>query len=144
MLLLSQQFNETHGTDRTLLADMIHYGKAYYFTKAVLPFVEDSLLLAYTAQQFEEVQQHQTVVWEHFIENELLYETDPSLINKYISERPFTMEIGPRCPGRIGRWLGWEIVKSYMVSHPSVSLPALMNNADAQVIFTQSKYRPRR
>ncbi|MCG8341153.1 MAG: gliding motility lipoprotein GldB [Cytophagales bacterium] len=143
MLLISQQFNETDNEDHTLLADMIYYGKAYYFTKSVLPFTADSLIIAYTAQQLADVQQNQAIVWEHFIENELFYKTDHSVVNKYINDRPFTLEIGPRCPGRIGHWLGWEIVKKYMAMHTDLTLPTLMRNSHAQALLRQSKYRPR-
>ena len=142
MLLLSQQFNKTDSADHTLLVDMIYYGKAYYFTKSVLPFTADSLIIAYTSQQLADVQQNQAIVWAHFIENELFYETNHLVINKYINERPFTLEIGPRCPGRIGRWLGWEIVKKYMAMHTELTLPTLMHNPHAQTLLRQSKYRP--
>ena len=144
ILLLSQQFIETNDTDQTLLADMLYYGKAYYFTQVLLPAVEASVILAYTPEQLAAVEQHQDIVWEHFIENELLYVTNHLTKHKYISDRPFVSEIGRRCPGNIGRWLGWEIVKRYMKKHTDVSLPALMSNSNAQELFIQSSYRPKK
>lgn len=143
MLLLSQQFIRDDNTDSTLLADMIYFGKACYFTQALLPQVATSTILAYTPEQLLDVDQHQRIVWEHFIENELLYITNPLIKNKYISDRPFVAEIGQRCPGNIGRWLGWEIVKSYMKRHPEISLSTLMENNSAQELFMQSGYRPK-
>ncbi len=142
ILLLSQQFIKVDNTDQTLLADMLYYGKAYYFTQAILPNVEESMLLGYASEQLADVKQHQDIVWEHFIEHELLYTTDHLTKEKYLGVRPFTAEIGPKCPGSIGRWLGWEIVKKYMQSHTNTSLLTLMHNANAQEIFSQAKYRP--
>ena len=83
-------------------------------------------------------------MWEHFIEHELLYNSDPLTKNKYIKDRPFVSEIGPRCPGNVGRWLGWEIIKKYMNKHKKVSLPDLMNNENTQNLFAESKYRPKK
>ena len=143
ILLLSQRFNQMDAKDQTLLADMLYYGKAYYFTKAVLPGVEDHLLIGYTAKQFQEVHKHQAIVWEHFIDNALLYETNHLVKQKYISDRPFTAELGPQCPGNIGRWLGWEIVKRYVTTNPGIKLPEVMRNPNAQLLFTQAKYRPK-
>lgn len=143
-LLLSQQFIQIDNNDATLLADMLHYGKAYYFAQALLPQVEASALLDYTPVQLADVERHQATVWEHFIERELLYTTNHLTKNKYLSNRPFVVEIGPRCPGHVGRWLGWEIVKKYMQRHANVSMPALMKNANSQTLFTQSKYRPKK
>lgn len=144
ILLLSQQFIQTDEQDATLLADMLYYGKAYYFAQALLPQVKASTLFDYTSEQLANVEQHQDVIWEHFIECELFYNTNHLTKNKYLSNRPFVAEIGPRCPGYIGRWLGWEIVKKYMKKHTEVSLPTLMNEPDTQKLFTQSKYRPKK
>ena len=144
MFGISQQFNAMNSDDGTLLADMIDYGKSCYFTQSVMPYTADSLIIGYTAQQLAAAQQNQSIIWEHFILHKLLYETNHLVIDKYISERPFTLEIGQECPGRIGIWLGWAIVKKYMALHQFMSLPDLMHNADAQSIFMQSKYRPTR
>ena len=144
VLLLSQRFNKATDADYTLLGDMLYYGKSCYFTKAMLPYAADSIIIGYTAEQLADTRKHQDIVWEHFIEYELLYETNHLVKEKYIGNRPFTAEIGPKCPGNIGGWLGWEIVKQYMKANSMVSLPALMSNPDAQQLFTQSKYRPRK
>jgi gliding motility-associated lipoprotein GldB len=144
ILLLSQKFIETNDADQTLLADMLYYGKAYYFAQAMLPEVDVSVILAYTKEQLAEVENHQDVIWEHFIGQELLYVTNHLTKNNYLNDRPCTSEIGQRCPGNIGRWLGWEIVKSYMKKHAEADLPALMCNPDTQALFAQSGYRPRK
>lgn len=143
-LLLSQRFIQTDEQDATLLADMLYYGKAYYFAQALLPTTTASTLLVYTPAQLADVEQHQKIIWGHFIENELLYSTDHVEKTTYIGDSPFVSTIGPRCPGYIGRWLGWEIVKKYMKKHTEVSLPTLMSEPDTQKLFTQSKYRPKK
>ncbi len=142
LLLLSRQFIKDDHTDLTLLADMIYYGKSCHFAQTLLPQVDASVILAYTPEQLLDVHQHRHIVWEHFVENELLYVINPLTKNKYVSDRPFVSEIGKRCPGNIGRWLGWEIIKSYLDRHPTTTLPLLMNHHCAQELFVQSGYRP--
>ena len=44
-----------------------------------------------------------------------------------MDERPKTLEIGDKCPGRIGEWLGWEIVNRY-VDEEGIDLATLMQN----------------
>ena len=63
--------------------------------------------------------------------------------DKFIAERPKTFEIGQNCPGRIGRWIGWEIVKSYMSNNPETSLNGLMENNNSRKIFERSGFKPR-
>jgi hypothetical protein len=90
----------------------------------------------------EDIDEHEQVIWASFLENELLYETSNMTKNKFFAERPKTLEVGEKCPGRIGRWVGWRIVDAYMEEHPEISLPELMQMADARRIFNESGYKP--
>lgn len=141
MLLLSQQYNAIDQDDQTMLADMIFYGKSYYFTDFVLPETPDSLLIGYTAEEMNGVQANERVIWEHFLKNELLYESNHMVKKKYLDERPNTLEIGNKAPGRIATWVGWQIVKDYMRRKEDVTLPELMANPNARQILEESKYK---
>ena len=141
VLQYSAFFNQQNSEDHTLLSDMIWYGKSYTFTKKILPEVPDSLLFGFTKQELAESNAFQGEVWEHFIDNSLLFKKDEVTKTKYLGERPKTPEIGPACPGSIGRWLGWVIVNHYLAQNPKVSLPKLMANQEANKLFLASGYR---
>lgn len=141
VLQYSAFFNQQNPEDHTLLSDMIWYGKSYAFTKRVLPNVADTLLFGYTTQELAESNAFQGEVWEHFIDNSLLFKKDEVTKTKYVGERPKTPEIGPACPGSIGRWLGWVIVNQYMAQNPNINLPKLMANQEANKLFLASGYR---
>lgn len=140
VLLLSKKYNLINPGDRTLLGEMIFYGKAFEFTKHMMPSRHDSLIIGYSGEQLAESDTNRNIIWAHFIEKKLLYETSHFVKTKYVDERPYTAEIGSKAPGAIGRWLGWEIVKAYM-QEKELSLQELMKNKDAQQIFMQSKYK---
>jgi gliding motility-associated lipoprotein GldB len=141
VLLMSQKYNKTSPTDNTLLGEMIFYGKAFEFTRQVLPSVHDSLIVGYSGKQLQDTQRNTDIIWSHFVEKKLLYQTSHFEKVKYIGDRPFTAEIGKDCPGAIARWLGWEIVKKYRKENPAVTLPQLMKDPQAQGIFAKSKYK---
>jgi gliding motility-associated lipoprotein GldB len=141
ILLMSQKYNQVNTRDKTMLADMVFYGKAYEFASHMLPATPDSLIIGYTSDQISDTDKNRDIVWEHFLDNKLLYETNHFTKVKYVDDRPYTAEIGPKAPGAIGRWLGWEIVRKYRKENATVSLPELMQNPDAQQIFTGSKYK---
>ena len=101
----------------------------------------DTLLFGYTTQELAESNAFQGEVWEHFIDNSLLFKKDEVTKTKYVGERPKTPEIGPACPGSIGRWLGWVIVNQYLAQNPKISLPKLMANQEANKLFLASGYR---
>ncbi|MCC9136448.1 gliding motility lipoprotein GldB [Pontibacter silvestris] len=144
MLLLSNRFNKTNFLERSLLAEMVSAGKSYYFAQAVMPCTPDSLIIGYSSKEIEGVYYNEDKIWAHFLEKSLLYEKAPFLLQKYMGERPNTPEIDATAPGRIGVWVGWQIVKAYMNRHPEVTLPQLMAETDFQKIFDQSKYRPQK
>jgi len=141
ILLLSQRYNATNPKDKTLLSDMIWYGKSYVFAHTMMPEKADSLLIGYTTQQIDESYIFQKNIWAHFIDNQLLYNTQDPIKAKYIGERPSTPEIGKNCPGSIGRWLGWRIVGKYFDENEKLKIQDLMKQTDAQKIFEASKYK---
>ncbi|MEM8894205.1 MAG: gliding motility lipoprotein GldB [Bacteroidota bacterium] len=136
-------FNSTNYEDKTMLAEMIDYGKSFYFVSQILPCVEERFIIGYTEQEWKDANDNDGIIWANLIENELLFETDQVLKNKFLGERPNIFEIGDRCPGRVGRWVGWEIVNLYMEQNPEITLTELMAESDANKIFQSSKYKPR-
>lgn len=141
LFIMSDQFVRIDPADKTLLADMVGYGKAFQFVKHTLPQMPDSLILGFKADDLTKTYNSQTQLWAFFVEGKLLYETNGQKKQKYIGERPFTSEIGPDVPGGIGRWLGWRIVSSYLTKNPDVTLPELLKNPNAQQIFQASGYK---
>ncbi len=141
LTILSKKYNSIDPNDHTLLSDMIYYGKSYEFTRAMLPDVADSLVIAYADSNMTKTWNSQDLVWGHFIDNKLLYETNDRIKDKYLGDRPKVFEVGNDCPGRIGQWLGWRIVSRYRTENPSISLIDLMKNSNARDIFEKSKYK---
>lgn len=142
MQFLSLKYNETESDSRSVLEEMIYYGKALYFAETMVPCAPDSLIVGYTQKELADATVSEAVIWNHFLEEKLLYSEQPVHITRYIDERPNVLEIDKNCPGRIGQWLGWQIVRAY-AEETGVGFVELMAETDAQKILTQSKYRPR-
>ncbi len=142
LLGIDTRYNETDLTDRTVLADMISYGKAYYFAKRMLPCVPDSILIGYTAEEIAGARANQDLIWKKLVEDEVFFATSAQVKQRYIAERPKTYEVGDQAPGRIGTWVGWQIVNKYASRHPDLTLPEIMRQKDAKIIFNESGYRP--
>lgn len=139
---ISARFNETDLRDNTLLAEMIFYGKSYHFTKEIMPCVPDDYIIGYTPEDIHACYANEEMIYAHFVENELFFETNPFEIRKYTGEAPFTDEISLDAPGRIGRWIGWNIVDDYRTNN-NLSLQEVMKQNSAREIFRRSGYKPR-
>jgi hypothetical protein len=139
---ISPRYNAANLNDKTILADMLAYGKSYYFAKHMLPCVPDSVLTWYTQEEIEGSRKNQDLIWKRFVEDRVLYSTSHTTKQKFLGERPRTVEVGEKCPGRIGQWIGWQIVNAYMDSHEATTLPQLMKISNAEKLFKESRYKP--
>lgn len=138
---ISDKYNRSNEADDSLLGDMMYFGKAFEFTASILPNTKPSVIIAYPDSSMVQVKNAESIIWAHFLDNELLYEKNRRIKERYIGERPNVPEIGPACPGRIGQWLGWQIVQAYREENPDVTLAQLMEKTDIQEILRSSKYR---
>ena len=139
---ISPEFNKTDLKDRTVLADMIAYGKSFYFAKHMIPCVPDSTLIWYTREEIQGAAANEDLIWARFLQDQVLFSTSAIEKKNYLGDRPITIQVGEKCPGRIGQWIGWQVVKEYMAEHADTSLPELMKTSDAQTLFKNSGYRP--
>lgn len=139
---VDSRFNKNNEEDKTVLAEMIAYGKAYYFAKRMLPCVADSLLMGYSSREMEGSIAYEELIWSRLVQDQVLFSSSHLVKQRFLAERPKTIEVGEDCPGRIAQWVGWRIVEKFMEEHPEVTLPQLMSISDAPRIFRESGYKP--
>ncbi|HEX9980075.1 MAG TPA: gliding motility lipoprotein GldB [Flavobacterium sp.] len=131
--------------DKTLLSEMIFYGKELYLKDLLLPDYSDAEKIGYKPEQITWSKENEPYIWRYFIDGKLLYDTDSRLPNRFINPAPFSkfyLEIDNESPGRIGQWLGWQIVRSFMENN-DVPLQEMLK-LDARTIFERSKYKPQK
>ncbi|CAM3615655.1 gliding motility lipoprotein GldB [Flavobacterium chungbukense] len=132
--------------DRSLVAQMVFEGKQLYAKDLLLPDYTDAERMGYTPEQIKWCEENEAYIWRYFIENEMLYSDDPKLRTRFMTPAPFSkffLEIDNDSPGRIGAWIGWQMVRSYMKNNSEVSLAELFK-IDAKEIFEKSKYKPKK
>ena len=131
--------------DKNLLSQMIYFGKQLYLKDVLLPEYNDADKMGYTPEQIKWCEENESYMWRYFIENEMLYSDDQKLANRFINPAPFSkfyLEIDNESPGRVGAWLGWQIVRSY-VKNNEVSVDQVLKT-NAKEIFEKSKYKPKK
>ena len=135
------QFNLVNESDLTLINEMISFGKLYYVVSKLLPCTEERIVLGYSNEEYNLIQNNEAFIYSYFLQNEILFEESNIIKQKYLSERPSTFEISQSVPGRVGRWLGWKIVSSFM-SSSTYTLEELLKEDDYKNIFYNSNYNP--
>lgn len=128
---------------KTLLDEMVYFGKSLYFKDKMIPFKSDMEKIGYTLDQFTFAEENEQYIWRYFIEKEMLYSTDNDLSSRFIAPAPFSkfyLELDSESPGRLGQFIGWKIVRSYMENN-DISLMDMLQK-DAIEIFNNANYKP--
>ncbi len=131
--------------NRTLLSRMVYYGKELYIKDKLLPFHSDAQKIGYSAEQMTWAQANEEQIWKYFVERELLYSTDNGLDRKFLDPAPFSkfgLELDNESPPRLGRYMGWQIVRAFMDKN-DVDLQQLIA-LSADEILKKSNYKPKR
>ena len=132
-------------SDRTFLAQMIYYGKELYLKDQLIPLATDAQKIVYTPEELEWARANEEQIWRYFIERELLYSTDNMLAPRFLDPAPFSkfrLELDNESPGRLGRYMGWQIVRAFM-NNNDVKLIQLLGLSSDE-IFKKSNYKPKK
>ena len=129
-------------TPVTLLDNMVEAGKRMLFTQTMFPTTDPWDILSYSKEQYKWAVSHESAIWHRMVEKNMVYDKSDDLARRLIEETPFTRDFGNDSPGRLGVFIGFQIVQSYMKTHPGTTLKDLMNMTDSQKLLQESGYKP--
>ncbi|MDR3062292.1 MAG: gliding motility protein GldB [Dysgonamonadaceae bacterium] len=130
------------GNSEVLLERMLYEGKLRYILSRLLPDRNPWEYTAYTKEQYDWCRTNEFRIWKRILENDHLYTSNYKTTSQYMNEAPYTATISPESPGRVGAWVGFQIVGSYMKKHPETSLSNLVDIKDARQLLKESGYKP--
>lgn len=130
---------------KTFLDEMIYFGKLLYFKDVIIPFKTDAERIGYTEEKIKWAEANESQIWSYFIEKELLFSTDNKLPNRFIADAPFSkfyLELDNDSPGRLGQYIGWQIVKAY-ADKSNEDLMTILQK-EPEEIFNNAKFKPKK
>jgi len=127
---------------KRLLEQMLYRGKQIFLLEQLLPNTPKWEVIGYTKEQWDWCVQYEQQIWNKIMDKRDLFKTESMVITSYLNDGPFTSEISQESPGRLGIWVGWRIIDSYMRHNEEVTLQELMKDGDAQKILEKSFYKP--
>ena len=129
-------------TPITLLDCMVEAGKKMLFTQTMFPNTPPQDILGYSKEQYKWAVGHESAIWHKLVEKNMVYDKSDDVARRMIEETPFTRDFGNDSPGRLGVFIGFQIVQSYMKTHPETTLDQLMKMTDSQKLLKESGYKP--
>ena len=139
--ILFSHFPSDVKNDR-LLDNMLYRGKLLYVLSAVMPDRKPHDIMGYTKFQWEWSRKYESEIWNSILDHNDLYSSDLMLIRKYLNDAPFTAPVSQESPGRLGAWVGWQIVDAWMEKQKDISLSDLLKEHNYQKILDESGYQP--
>ena len=128
---------------KPFVEQMIEKGKQWYLLDLFLPGSPDSVKTGYTQKQLDWCNRNEGEIWSILIKNEDLNSINPTVIQNYIGEAPFTQGFSQEnSPGNLGQWIGWQIVKKYAEKNSTLK-PSEIMRMNPRKILDEAKYKPR-
>ncbi|MEG3657335.1 gliding motility lipoprotein GldB [Arenibacter palladensis] len=131
--------------DRTFLSQLVYYGKELYLMQQLMPQKKEAVIIGYAPADLEWANVNEEQIWRYFIERELLYSTNSKLGPRFLDPAPFSkfeLELDNESPGKIGRYIGWQIVKAFMDNN-NITLQEMLTLPEEE-LFKRSGYKPRK
>ncbi|MAO32469.1 MAG: hypothetical protein CL824_03090 [Crocinitomicaceae bacterium] len=105
---------------------MIYWGKVLYLINASIPDADLSLICRYSPNDFKWAEDKESDIWKHIIDQKMLYKRNDLTDKGWFSEAPFTSGLPNESPQRLGQYIGYKMVLSYMAVNPNIALKELI------------------
>jgi len=132
------------GNEEVLLDRMVYEGKLRYLLSQLLPERKTWEYVGYTQAQSILCIEQRDRIWKSILENQHLFRPDYLTTSAYLKEAPATSTLPSESPGRVGIWLGFQIVVSYMENQPATDWRALMNRTDYAEFLKEARFNPKK
>jgi len=139
---LNECFQLSH-PEKDLLSQLIYKGKVMYCIDKMLPQISLADKFRFNQNQMNWTKENEEAVWQYFIHNDLLFSKDEKRYRSYINYAPFAKGMPKESPGRIGYYIGYKIVSSYM-NNSEIDYNQLMLFKDSREFLKKSQYKPKK
>ena len=104
---------------------------------------DEKKALNYNETEIVWAKNNEKEVWKFFIEKEILFDTSNDLEERFINFGPYSkfgISIDYESAPMIGRWIGYKIVKSYLISN-NKTIEEILNMNEYE-LYLNSNYKP--
>lgn len=130
------------GNQEILLDRILYEGKIRYILSQLLPERNTWEYVGYNKEQYDWCLTYEDRIWKSILENQHLFQPDYKATQQYMRDAPYTASLPSESPGKVGVWLGYRIIASYMKNNPNTLLSELISLTDYQKLLKESKYMP--
>ena len=107
--------NLVEEVDGNLAEKIVRWGKIIYFTEAAFPELDKHIILRYSEEQLKWAYDNEFEFWDYIVGENMLFQLNERNEANMLGPGPKTPGLPKEgAPDRLGQFLGWQMVKSYM------------------------------
>lgn len=107
---------------------------------------DEALALGYDDNTLSWLRDNERAIWESIVSKNMVYDTSLTLQERLVAPSPSTAQLlVADSPGRIGRYIGYRIVRAYLEKNPETAFSLLLSPefyASPQDVLSDSQYNP--
>lgn len=129
---------------KTVLSKMLYHGALAYCVMSTMRTPSPALAIGVTTDQLEWLKKNRTEIWRTLIDRNMLYSTTPLDADKLLAEAGSSPWLHAEAPGRVGRFIGLEIVRAYLAQKPETEVSWLLTPAfyNSETVLTEAAFNP--
>lgn len=142
--VLAAAYPYMEGERVSALSKMLYNGALVYGVIRVLDNDDAASAIGVTDEQMQWLEENRKEIWKALIDRGMLYSTSELDADKLIAPAGSSAWLHPEAPGRVGRFVGLDIVRSYMAKHPDTDPEWLLTPDfyNSQRVLVDAGYAP--
>jgi hypothetical protein len=140
-LIIDDLLANEYSTSPKLIDKIINNGKRLYLKEKLAPDMKRDVLFELKSEQVKWMEENELEIWSFLLDNNLLYETTPMKVNRYVNPAPTSPNMPAEAPGGAANYIGYMIVKS---ACKKIDWKEVMKMDNGQQLLEQSNYKPKR
>ncbi len=110
----------------TTLNRLVYEGALAHAVSQAVPTIDIAAYNSWGKPENDFAVKNEPELWRALIVNDLLYSTDPTVGERLVADAPSSGVISGEVPAKIGRFIGYNIVDSYLSTHKDAKLEQLL------------------
>jgi hypothetical protein len=113
--------------DEHLAYHIVQAGKVLTVLQAVFPDKKEAYVLRYSEDEWDWAVKNEEPFWNYLVKEQMLFENNMREKANFLNEAPYTVGLPEKGPDRLGQFLGFQMVKSYLKQNKGLSLQELLD-----------------
>lgn len=119
--------------EATLLDWMLYEGGLVEARMRLVEGADLAHALGYTPEQLKWCEDNYDDMMREMAARRMVHDTDPVLIDRMLAPAPSSPLLAGSAPGRVGRYIGYRLVKDYLREHPKATLREVMEIKSSEI-----------